>query len=142
MDAGGREDLKGAIERVLGGGSGVELVRRIDGEERFFAYAPIPSTGWTFVTSVPKAEAFAEFNRIIRYVVSLFLVAMLQCENDFLLKRVEELARTVAKKLRLPRSIKSDRAHTRIGPGAERDCLYGLGGWQLEGPPIGHDKLA
>lgn len=96
-----RGDRLEIAEKVLGGESGVSLVTMNDGEKRYFAYAPIKSTGWTFVTSAPEKEVLAEFNQILRFAGGAFLIAVLLMGASIiftsgrLTRPIEDLSRRV-----------------------------------------------
>ncbi len=73
----GREDLKQVAARIVSDESGFARVEGLfGGEAKLIAFAPLPSTGWTFVSSMPESEAYAEFRKSLPLVVLPFLGAL------------------------------------------------------------------
>ena len=76
-EAAGRPDVAEAAARMLGGGSGVEVLGASGGggdggwwdEPQWAFYAPIGSTGWTLVALLPESEALAGANARMRDAV-------------------------------------------------------------------------
>ncbi len=72
-----RTDLLTVAARIISGETEVlEIAALFGAEPRLVAYAPIPSTGWTFVYAIPASEATAAFRRTIPFVVLPFLGAL------------------------------------------------------------------
>ncbi len=73
----GRQDLEGQVRAMLAGESGVMTIGGLFERERhMYSFAPITSTGWTFVTYMPESEALAVFRRHMKFVVGGFLGAL------------------------------------------------------------------
>ncbi len=73
-----REDLTDEVREMLAGKSGVVTLGGLFEEERhMYAFAPIASTGWTFVAIMPESEALAEWKGRMTYVVSAFVAALI-----------------------------------------------------------------
>jgi signal transduction histidine kinase/ActR/RegA family two-component response regulator len=73
----GRQDLEGQVREMLAGQSGVVTIGGLfETERHMYSFAPISSTGWTFVTHMPESEALAVFRRHMKFVVSGFLGAL------------------------------------------------------------------
>jgi len=72
-----RGDLLTVAARIISGETEVlEIAALFGAEPRLVAYAPIPSTGWTFVYAIPVSEATAAFRHTIPFVVLPFLGAL------------------------------------------------------------------
>ncbi len=73
----GRKDLVNQVQRMLAGKSGVVTLGGLFEEERhMYAFAPIRSTGWTFVAHMPESDALTEWRQRMTYVVSAFVGAL------------------------------------------------------------------
>jgi signal transduction histidine kinase/ActR/RegA family two-component response regulator len=73
----GREDLEGQVRAMLAGQSGVATIGGLfESGRHMYSFAPISSTGWTFVTYMPESEALVVFRRHMKVVVGGFLGAL------------------------------------------------------------------
>ncbi len=73
----GKEEIVSDVKDMLAGKSGVITLENLFEKERYmYAFAPIPSTGWTFVAYMPESEALAEWRQRMLYVVSAFVGAL------------------------------------------------------------------
>ena len=73
-----REDLSGDVQTILEQDSGVLNLDGLFGPERkVIAFAPIPSTGWTYLTYLPEKEVFASYRARMSLVIGAFAVALL-----------------------------------------------------------------
>ena len=78
LAAKGRSDLEGEVRRMISGGNDEVIIDDLMGAGRkMYAYAPIPSAGWTLVTYMPEDHALADFNFRKRILTGSFLSAAL-----------------------------------------------------------------
>ncbi|MFK5922781.1 MAG: response regulator [Verrucomicrobiota bacterium] len=78
LESEGRSDLADELQQMLKGESGIVTVGALfESERHMYAYAPIPSTDWTFVAYMPESEALSGFRQNMVYVVSAFVAALL-----------------------------------------------------------------
>ncbi|MCF6314489.1 MAG: ATP-binding protein [Verrucomicrobiales bacterium] len=74
----GRSDLVEQVRLMLRGESGVVTVGALFEDARhMYAYAPIPSTDWTFVAYMPEQQALTGFRQHLFYVALAFVAALL-----------------------------------------------------------------
>ena len=77
LDDKGLEELNDEVRTMLGGGSGETSFNSLFRDRKsFYAYAPIPSPGWTMVAFKSEAEALSEFHGNRRIVILSFLGAV------------------------------------------------------------------
>ena len=78
LDTSGRSNMVGEVRRMIGGGHDEMTLENLIGEGRqIYAYAPIPSPGWTLIIYMPEELALAEFNLRKRILSAVFLSAAL-----------------------------------------------------------------
>ncbi len=78
LEAKGRSNMVGEVRRMIAGGNSEMTLDDVMGEGRqMYAYAPIPSPGWTLVTYMPEELALADFNWRKRILTASFLSAAL-----------------------------------------------------------------
>ena len=49
----------------------------LDGEKKFFGYAPVMSNGWSVGTLVPQSEVLSDVEHLSRYLALIFIVALI-----------------------------------------------------------------
>ncbi len=98
----GRKDLEADAREMLAGKSGVVTLDDLFEKDRhMYAFAPIPSTGWTFVTYMPESEALNDWRQRMAYIVSAFvgalvlILAAIWRVSGRLTKPIEKLRATV-----------------------------------------------
>ncbi len=72
----GRSDLIPEVKEMLSGTKGELTIDGLFANERIMvSYAPIPSTGWTFMTFRSEADALADFHARRTGIIAFFLIA-------------------------------------------------------------------
>ena len=70
--------LKSNIETMMSGGHGsLTLSGLFENDLAVIAYAPIPSTQWTYVTLIAKSDAMSDFHRRMIVVITAFAAAII-----------------------------------------------------------------
>ena len=97
IEADEREELVGHVRAMLKGGRGeISLERLFDNQRVIVAYAPIRSTGWTFLSYRPEKELMKTFRRNRAIVVGSLLVVLL-----LIIATLLHMSRRVADPIRL-----------------------------------------
>ena len=69
----GDAGLEPKVRKMLDEGTGEAMMSGLFGQQRkMFAYAPIPSTDWVFVTAMDESEALVDYRKRAAYVAATF----------------------------------------------------------------------
>lgn len=98
----GKQELENSVRKMLAGKSGLVTLGGLFEEDRhMYAFAPIPSTEWTFVAYISESEVLSEWRQQMAYVVSgfvgalVFILAAIWLVSRRLTKPIEKLRSTV-----------------------------------------------